>query len=92
MVHRIRLRDEKELGFGLQESFVVANIHRVVGGLSGALGRVRKVFEEAEEGGHAVEGCGEGNKSNDDVRSVGSALNLESCEKCHNIIMSCFVG
>jgi hypothetical protein len=71
----------RRLGFGLQESFVVANVHRVVGGLSGALGRVREVFEEAEERGHAVEGCGEGDESNDDVRSAGAALNLKGGKK-----------
>ena len=84
---------EKGLGAGLQEGFVVASVDGVVGRLREAHGGIRETLDETEEHGHAVEGGGEGDKGQNDEGCVGSALNLESCEKCHNIniIMSCFV-
>ena len=82
---------EKGLGSGVQEGFVVASVDRVVGRFREANGGVRKALDETEEHRHAVESCGEGDEGRDDERCVGRALNLESCEKCHNI-RSCFVG
>ena len=84
MVHQIALREKKGLGVGLQEGFIVASVDGVVGRLREAHVGVGESFDETEQHGHAVEGCGEGDEGRDDERCVGSALNLESCEKCHN--------
>ena len=75
---------EKGLGSGVQEGFIVASVDRIVGRFREANGGVRKSLDETEEHGHAVESCGEGDEGRDDERCVGRALNLESCEKCHN--------